>query len=271
MTSATNLLAEVVVKPKKMPRAKALLRKVIKKIPENYASSSTMITGYYRETMKENGVYIKYTDAACNYYASPYSNQKYKWKDYHNVFDIVNSNGTFGYEFFNSLHRIHFHHRTLKNEQANIIKARSSSNLSKREFHAHIEGGPLGLFARNRVKYQQSFLGKKRNRGYTYKISEAQDETGTWLYVLDFHTKITKGFLDTISTSITNRQWRVANRHKLLKGKIYIDQNDLAVVRYTCSVPNQLKQYFCGYTVMEIKHFDYKLDIRFKICSYFRI
>jgi len=61
MKSATNLLTEVVVKPKKMPRAKALLRKVIKRIPENYANSPTMITGYYWETMKENGVYIKYT------------------------------------------------------------------------------------------------------------------------------------------------------------------------------------------------------------------
>jgi len=264
MKSATNLLAEVVVKPKKMPRAKALLRKVIKKIPENYASSPTMITGYYRETMKENGVYIKYTDAACNYYALPYSNQKYKWKDYQNVFDFAASNGTFDYDFSNTLHRIHFHHHTLKEEQAHIIKARSSSNLTKQEFLSNIEGGPLGLFARNRVKYQQSFLGKKRNRGFKYKISEEQDETGNWLYVLDFHTKTTKGFLDTISTPSNNRQWKVANKHKLLKGKIYIDQNDLAIVRYECSVPNQLKQYFCGYTTMAIKHFDYKLDVRFK-------
>ena len=264
MNSATNLLTEVVVKPKKIPRAKALLRKVIKKIPQNYASSPTMITGYYRETMKENGVYIKYTDAACSYYALPYSNQKYKWKDYQNVFDFLNSNGTFSIDFFNGLHRVHFHHQTLKGERANIIKARSSSNLSKREFHASIEGGPLGLFARNRVKYQQSFLGKKRNGDFEYTISETQDKDGNWLYLLNFYTITTRAFLESISTPSNNRQWRVANKHKLLKGKIYIDQNDLAIVRYECSVPNQLKQYFCGQGDMQVKHFDYKLDIRFK-------
>ncbi|MFK7980298.1 MAG: carboxypeptidase-like regulatory domain-containing protein [Saprospiraceae bacterium] len=217
MASATNLLTEVVVKPKKMLRAKALLRKVIKKIPQNYASFPIMITGYYRETMKENGVYIKYTDAACHYYSLPYRNEKYKRKDYQSVYDFLNSNGTFSIDFSNTLHRVHFHHQTLKGEQANIVKARSSSNLSKRRFYANIEGGPLSLFARNRVKYQQSFLGKKRNGDFDYTISEAQDKDGSWLYVLDFNTKTTREFLESIATPSNNRQWRVANKHKLLR------------------------------------------------------
>ncbi len=264
MTSEAVSLKEVVVeKPEKMPSAKALLKKVIKKITTNYTSSPTMITGYYRETMKENGVYIKYTDAAFNYYALPYSKKKYKRRDYQFPYDFSFSSGTFNFDF-NSLHRIHFHHRTLKHEQVNIIKSRSSSSLSKREFHANIEGGPLGLFARNRVKYQQSFLGKKATRDFTYKISEELDETGTWLYVLDFHTKTTKASLDAIATPSNRRQWKKANKRKLLKGRIYIDQDDLAVVRYECVVPNQLKQYFCGYNFNEVKHFDYKLDVRFK-------
>ncbi|MFK7980369.1 MAG: S9 family peptidase [Saprospiraceae bacterium] len=38
----------------------------------------------------------------------------------------------------------------------------------------------------------------------------------------------------------------------------------MAIVRYECAVPNQLKQYFCGVPDMDNKHFDYKLDIRFK-------
>jgi protease II len=263
MKPTTVLLSEVVVKPKKMPRAKALLKKVIKKIPINYASSPIMISGYYRETMKENGVYIKYTDAACDYYAQPYSTKNYKWKDYQNPYDFSLSSGTFSFDP-NSLHRIHFHHRTLKEEQANIINSRSSSSLSNREFHSNIEGGPLGLFARNRIKYQESFLGKKANRDFTYTVSEEEDETGTWLYVLDFHTKTTKEELDAMASPSNRRQWRVANNRKLLKGRIYIDQDDFAVVRYECVVPNQLKQYFCGYDFNEVKHFDYKLDVRFK-------
>jgi len=233
MIAKTVSLDEVVLggESEKMPSAKDLLKKVIKRIPTNYGDSPTLLNGYYRETMKENGVYIKYSDAV------------------------------------NSLHRIHFHHRTLKNEQVQIINARSSSSLSKRDFHANIGGGPLSLFARNRVKYQESFLGKKARRDFTYKISEELDETGTWVYVLDFHTKTTKKELDELASPTNRRQWKRANKRKLLKGRIYIDQKDLAVVRYECTVPNQLKQYFCGYdgyNTDEIKHFDYKLDVRFK-------
>lgn len=253
----------LVTKQKKMPSAKSLLRKVIKKIPENYASSPTMITGYYRETMKENGVYIKYTDAACDYYATPYRKKRYKRKDYQNPYDASISFGTFNRD--NSLHRIHFHHRTLKEERVNIIKSRSSNNLSKKDFYANIEGGPLSLFARNRVKYRESFLGKKARRDFTYKVSEELDPiSGEWLYVLDFHTKTTKAALDAISSPSNRRQHRFANKRKLLKGKIYINQDDLAIIRYECSVPNDLKQYFCAYNFNIIKHFDYKLDVKFK-------
>ena len=267
LTSEAVSLDEVLVeKQKKLPSAKSLLRKALKKIPSNYSNSHTLLSGYYRETMKENGVYIKYTDAACDYYEAPYSKKKYKWRDYQSPYDFSMSSGTFSFSD-HSLHRIHFHHQTLKEEQVNIINSRSSSSLSQREFHANIEGGPLGLFARNRVKYQQSFLGKKAIRDFDYTISEElNSETGNWLYVLDFHTKTTKADLDDLaSPNPRNRkQWLKANKRKLLKGRIYIDQKDLAIVRYECVVPNQLKAYFCGYKFNQVKHFDYKLDIRFK-------
>jgi protease II len=263
MASEATSLNEVVVKaPEKMPSAKALLKKVIKNIPENYANSPTMITGYYRETMKENGVYMKYTDAVSNYYEAPYRKKKYKWRDYQFPYNISFSTGAFNSE--NALHRIHFHHKTLKEEQANIINSRSSGSLSKREFNANIEGGPLGLFARNRVKYKESFLGKKARRDFTYQISEELDDTGTWVYVLDFHTKTTKEDLDALESPSNRKQWKLANKRKLLKGRIYIDQEDFDILRYECAVPNNLKQYFCGYGFNEIKHFDYKLDVRFK-------
>ncbi len=264
MKSEALALNEVVVtKTEKLPKAKSLLKKVLKNIPKNYTNSPAMVSGYYRETLKENGVYIKYTDAVCDYYALPYTRKKYKWKDYQFPFDYSLVGGTLSFNA-NSLHRLHFHHTTLKDEHVNIIESRSSNSLSKKEFHANIAGGPLGLFARNRVKYQQSFLGKKAFRDFTYKISEELDDTGTWLYVLEFHTKTTKADLDALESKRNRRQWARANKRKLLKGKIYINPDDLAIVRYECSVPTILKKYFCGYKYNIAKHFDYKLDVRFK-------
>ncbi len=192
-------LNEVVVKSRKMPSAKALLRKTIKNIPKNYTNSTAKLTGYYRETMKENGVYIKYADAACDYYAAPYRKKNYKWREYQNPFDFSFGIGAFSNS--NDLHRIHFHHKTTKEEKVNIIDSRSSDNLSKKDFESNIAGGPLGLFARNRVKYQESFLGKKATRDFNYTVSEEQDETGAWVYVLDFHTKTTTAELDALEST----------------------------------------------------------------------
>ena len=80
-------LTEILVKPKKLPSARSILKKVIKNIPNNYPTTPLILTGYYRETLKENGVYIKFTDAACQYYNAPYPTKKLKWKDYTNTWE----------------------------------------------------------------------------------------------------------------------------------------------------------------------------------------
>ncbi len=264
---STTTLQEVVITPKKLPKPRALLKKVFKRLADNYAIKPILINGYYRETLKENGAHIKFNDAVCSYYSLPYSNKKYKRKDYQSNFEnpsgVIFSSFTYmGFEL--DLHRFHFHFQTLKEEAVNIHNARSSENLTKYRMNASIKGGPLSLFARNRVKYQDSFLGNKKFRDFTYILKEVQDDEGNWLYQLDFHTKTTKAKLDSLEHTLLNRQWRHANKHKLLKGKIYIDQNTYAIVKYECAVPNSLKGYFCGQEEMQIKHFDYKLDLNFK-------
>ena len=125
-------------------------------------------------------------------------------------------------------------------------------------------GGPLSLLARNRLKYRESFLGPKKFRDFDYLVDETQDEMENELYVLTFRTTITKQMLDELEQSKNRKQWKKANKHKLLQGKLYINPKDYAVVKFEASVPNELKKYFCGYTVMAIKHFDYKLDAEFK-------
>ena len=172
LTPSTTTLEEVVVTPKKLPKPRALLKKVFKKLSENYTTNPILINGYYRETLKENGAYIKFNDAVCSYYSLPYSNKKYKIKNYYNSFLNPGGNIIPSYKFYdlgNDLHRFHFHDATLKEEGVQIHKARSSEDLTKYKMNASIQGGPLSLFARNRIKYQQTFLGKKKFRDFNYK------------------------------------------------------------------------------------------------------
>jgi len=201
LNPSTTVLEEVVVTPKKLPKPRALLRRVFKKLSANYTTNPILINGYYRETLKENGAYIKFNDAVCSYYSLPYSNQKHKSKDYYNSFLDPRGNTIPSYMFFdlgNNLHRFHFHYWTLKDEGVQIYKARSSEDLTKYKMNGSIQGGPLSLFARNRIKYQETFLGKKKFRDFNYKLKEVQDEKGNWLYQLDFHTKTTKAKLDSL-------------------------------------------------------------------------
>ncbi|MEO0339382.1 MAG: carboxypeptidase-like regulatory domain-containing protein, partial [Bacteroidota bacterium] len=261
---AAEMLAEVVVKPRKLPGSKAILRRVFRNLEENYAEDPGILHGYYRETIKENGSYIKFSDAACSYYSVAYPKKKLKWKDYASPFGNYYSTLSVFSDFAGAnLHRIHFHYQSQKDEQVKIIDSRASLNGTQRDMKANIAGGPLSLFARNRMKYQQSFLGPKRNRDFEYTVDEVQDSQGNWLYQLHFKTKVTKAELDEFNPR-NRKQWNKANKHKLLEGYILVNPEDYAVVHYECWIPNELKPYFCGYKTMAIKHFDYKLDVDFK-------
>lgn len=256
-------LVEITVTPKKLPSARAILRRALKSVDKNYPQGFSQLDGYYRETLKENGVFIKYADAAVSYRSDAYTGKNYKWKDYANV---NNWGTTLGSNIFfagASLHRVHFHHQTLKTDQLKVIDSRGSENGTRRAMKANITGGPLSLFSRDRVKFQESFLGKKRMKDFDYLVDEVQDENGKWLYSLEFRTTSSvKGLLSIPEKK--NKRWRTANKHKLLEGKILIDPDDYGILAYECHIPNELKPLFCGYTTMAIKHFDYKLNVRYK-------
>ncbi|MEL7004900.1 MAG: carboxypeptidase-like regulatory domain-containing protein, partial [Bacteroidota bacterium] len=259
-----KVLREVVVKPRKPIKAKTLLKRVINRIPDNYPDESMLMNAYYRETITENGAYIKYADASVQYNYAPYKKGGFKWREYANAYGgVAGSLSRLNNYAGSRLHRIHFHQRTLKEDQVKIIDSRASADLTKTRMHANIEGGPMGILARDRVKFQKSFLGGKKFKKFNYELGEVIDEHGDWVYVLSFKTVITPEELDKLKKK-SIKQWSKANSYKLLQGKIYIDQNDYAILKYECSVPNELKKYFCGYKTMAIKHFDYKLEATYK-------
>lgn len=265
LKEASTTLSEVTVTPKKLPSAKSILRRALNKVDDNYPTETHLHDGYYRETIKENGVYIKLADAAVTYRASAYGPKKYKWKKYESPYGWGTTLGGGGGD---GLHRIHFEHKTLKTDDVFVLDARASENGTTRNMESNIIGGPLSLLGRDRVRFQESFLGKKRNKDFTYLVDEVKTDDGRWIYALHFKTTTTKAELEALKAHPKNKlkrmMWRHANKHKLLAGTIFVDPDNYAILGYNCHVPNELKPYFCGYTTMTIKHFDYKLDVRYK-------
>lgn len=66
---ASILLPEVVVM---QAEGEALLKEVIRRIPQNYSSVPNQMVGFYREMIRKNGTYISLAEAVLDIYKAPY-------------------------------------------------------------------------------------------------------------------------------------------------------------------------------------------------------
>ena len=258
-------LGEVVIKPSKNISAKQLLKRVISNIEQNYSQEPVFLEGYYRETVAENGAFISYSDAAVQVHYAPYREKSYKWSDYrfeaqYSISSLSNSN------MFNgrSLHRGHFHSQTINQDQAKVIDSRSSKNLTKTDMYANVEGGPMGIFSKDYLKYKAGFFSDKKFKQFDYEIGEVLLKGVGYVYVLSFRTALTKELMEELEAKSSYKAFYKAARNKVLQGKIYIDRDTYAVLKFESSVPSDFKKYFCSYTTMNYKHFDYKLNVEYQ-------
>lgn len=262
MVEDVQLLNEVVVTaPRKQENPKSILKKAIKAIDENYINTDFGLEGYYRETVKENGAHIIFADAVVVNRLKPYKKEKYhRWKDYApSWINLTTTLSSFSYNGGTRLHRYHFHNRTLKEEYSKLIDARASDNLSTTHLNASIEGGPMGMMGKDRVKFQKYFMDDFGD--YEYELGERFiEEDDRWEYVISFIPKIDEEKI--LKLKKKNKLW--VRSHLLLAGKIFIDENTYAITGMEYSVPPHYKQYICGFDGWNIKHFDYKIKSNYK-------
>jgi len=250
-------LAQFTVVARKDYSPKQMLKKVLKSIEKNYSTDTIAFDAYYRETLTESGRHIKYADAVCEFNYAPYQNKKYKRKAYTSAWESPSTLSDLPQSWGERLHRGHFWFRTLKKDQVKIIESRSSKNLSKRNLTANIEGGPLGLLAKDRVKFRHYFLDKKKFNEFDYTLKEELDTINKeYNYVLYFIPKSAKEKVDT-----TIKKWKYKKRFSQnnQEGKIIIDRNTFAIKSIEYAISKNLKKYLCGFRSMNIRHFDYRI------------
>lgn len=265
MNEDVTQIGEVVIKPRKKISAKQLLRKVMKNIEGNYHQTPAVLDGYYRETIRENGAFISYSDAVAEIHYSPYQEKEYKFSDYRfealrSISSLSNSNLYNG----KSLHRGHFHNKTINTDQAKVIDCRSSNNITKTDMYANIQAGPMGIFSKDYLKYKAAFFSDKKFKKFEYELGEVLLKGIGYVYVLSFKTALIKEELEELEKKGRLRPFYKVGRNKVLQGKIYIDRDNFAVLKYESSVPAEFKKYFCSYTSMNYKHFDYKLNVEYQ-------
>ena len=265
LTKDVSNLASFTVVARKDYTPKKMLKKVLKSIEKNYSQDTIHFDAYYRETLTENGRYIKYADAVCEFNYGPYRYKQYKNKELSNAWE---SSSTLSYLTFNwgaRLHRGHFWSKTLKTDELKIIESRSSLNLSTRNLTANIEGGPLGLLGKDRVKFQQYFLNKKKFDEFDYTLKEELDSVKQeYNYVLYFIPKAAKEKRDTTNKKI---KYRSRFRRNNQEGKIVIDRNTFAIKSIEYAISKNLKKHLCGFNAMNIKHFDYRIKEEYSLIN----
>lgn len=258
----TGLKEVVLTSKKKTYKPLQLLKKSLKHIEENYSTDTVSFDGYYREMVSENGKYIKYSDAICEFNYAPYREKKYKRTEYFNDWLSV-SLSDIPSHWGERFHRGHYPTITLKGDKARIIAARSSSNLSDKGQSANIEGGPLGVLGKDRVKFRQLFTKKNNFKKYTYTLSEKLDSTTQeWDYVVSFYP--TKFVEDSIPKN--KRALYKLNKNNL-SGQVTIDRNTFAIKCIEYSVPKELRHRICTYKSMNLKHFDYRVKTEYSFVN----
>jgi protease II len=265
LTPDINQLGEVTVRAQREYKPKELLRKVLDRVPKNYGNTAVNMDGYYRETLRENNGYIKYADAVCEFYYTPYTGDNYKWRDFINPYFVRGSLSNLSGYWGERLHRGHFSHKTLKDDGVKIVDSRASANLTKKNMNANIEGGPMSVLGNDLIKIQEYFLKNKNFAKYEYTLTEELDsKLNEWLYVLGFERRVDLAKLSLLEKKKKFGRYMLNVKENMLSGKMYIDRNSLAVRKIEYVVPPNLKKYICGYDAMAIKHFDYKVTLAYQ-------
>ncbi|MEQ9402351.1 MAG: prolyl oligopeptidase family serine peptidase [Cyclobacteriaceae bacterium] len=251
-TEITELYT-VIVSAKRDLNPKSVLKKALNAIPENYVNEEFGLSGFYREYVKENSTPVKYADAAFELNLKPYTGKEEKNKAFQNPVDLsgVTTIGSWSSRS-SSLHRWHFHQKVLKGEIAKIIQSKASDDLNQTRLYANIQGGPLSVLTKDRVKYPGNFLS---NFGkYDYELLEVEKNNEGY-FLINFEPEMTPEKME--------KKKRYFNYPYKLGGSILIRKDDLAITEINYSVPPEYKKFICGYRGWSVRHFDFSVQSKY--------
>ena len=127
-----------------------LLKNIRDHLSENYSEDSKLMTGFYRETIKQDEDYINVSEAVIEVLKAPYLN-------------------------------------TMRNDLVRIIKGRRSPDVKPFQWlNFKLQGGPFTITKLDIVKTMESFIDEQYQNSYSYNISRVIWYNENPVYVLEF-------------------------------------------------------------------------------------
>jgi hypothetical protein len=161
-----------------------LLRKAIARIDENYSVNPEMLTGFYRETIKQNRNYVAVSEAVLDIYKSSYKN------------------------YFDS-------------DRIKIFKGRKSQDVKKMDtILFKLQGGPKTSLLLDVAKNPSTLLSEDFFKYYNYKLDGIVNIDNRETYVIAFNQKNNvdlplyqgKIYLDAKNLAIARLDFRISDK-----------------------------------------------------------
>jgi len=190
MVSVTELDEVNVVIPKS---ARALVRETLRKKGENYFDDPTLMTAFYRETIKKRRKNVSLSEAVVNIYKSPYT--------------------------------------TGQRDAVQLYKARKSTDYSKLDTVAlKLQGGPFNALYVDIMKYPEYIFNEVTMEDYNFTFERSTRINDKLIYVIgfkqrpDIYDPLYKGqlFIDAEKKILTSAIYSLNITNKELASKMFV-------------------------------------------------
>lgn len=129
--------------------AESLVKAMLKRKGENYIVDQSIMTAFYRETIKKRRKNASLSEAVVEIYKQPYISKR--------------------------------------NDAIKLIKARKSTNYTRLDTVAlKLQGGPFSALYADMIKYPEFLFSEESMEGYIYSFAKTTEVNGRPVYVVNF-------------------------------------------------------------------------------------
>lgn len=191
LDEAATVLAQVDINTPK--DAETLVKLALKSKGKNYVNNETVMTGFYRETIKKRNKNASLSEAVLEIYKQPYT--------------------------------------TKKNDAIKLIKSRKKTNYSRLDTIAlKLQGGPFSTLHTDIIKYPEFIFNDNNLSQYDFTFERSTQINNKLLYVVSFKQRANivdalyygKLFIDADTYALTSAVYNLNVEDKEIASKLFV-------------------------------------------------
>ncbi|MDP4276424.1 MAG: carboxypeptidase-like regulatory domain-containing protein [Bacteroidota bacterium] len=209
--------------------AETLIQAMLNKRKENYVEEPTLMTAFYRETIRKRRTYVGLLESVVDVYKFPYSSER--------------------------------------NDMASLFKVRKSTDYSKLDTIVFkLMGGPYNTLFSDVMKAPENLLTDNVFENYTFSFDRSTMLDDRQVYVLNFKQRphlteplyYGKLFIDAQTLALVSAVYDLNLERRELSNNLFIRKRPLNAkvnvmkARYTVNYLNRGSEWYLGYSRVEL-------------------